>query len=382
MPHRPIPYSLAILWRSRSRFLPAVLAVTFSAALIAVQGGLLLGLLIYISLPIDHATADIWVTTADAESLTLAHAIPESWLLRLDGQPEIQRTEPYLLGFGMWHKPAQGGSENCCIIGSRLDEHSLGAIREVPADLRARLSEPGTVVVDALELAKLGLHRGVGEFAEINQQRVRVVGTIHGFQGFTAPFVFCSMPTARMLLPFFDQQPNQTMHVLARCRDPHEAAAVVQRLRAQHPDMGVYTTEEFSQKTRLYWLFRSSAGTVMLCTVTLALLVGLVVTRQTLYAAVLAALREYAVLDALGIPRWRLVTLVLAKSFWIGLIGIAIALPVVYGLSWAGSLVRTQVLLPSWLLLVTAALTLGMALVSGVSALRSLKQLEPATLLR
>lgn len=377
-----MPYSLAILWRSRSRYFPAVLAVTFSATLIAIQGGLLLGLLIYISLPIDHAAADLWVTTGDCPSLTLSHPIPEGWLLRVAAQPEVERAEPYLLGFGMWHKPDQGGSENCCIIGSRLDGDSLGVIREVTPEARRRLTEPGTVVVDEGELAKLGLRHGVDEFAEVNEQRVRVVGTVKGFQGFTAPFVFCSLHTARTLMPSFEQQPGLTMHVLARCKDPQAAAAVAERLRAQYPDMGVYTNLEFSRRTRVHWLFRSSAGSVMICTVILALLVGLVVTRQTLYAAALASLREYGVLDALGIPRWRLVALVLVKSFWIGLAGIALSLPVMFGLSWAAALIRTKVLLPSWLVVFTVGLTLVMALVSGVAALRSLKQIEPATLLR
>jgi putative ABC transport system permease protein len=377
-----LPYSLAILWRSRSRFLPAVLAVTFSATLIALQGGLLLGLLIFISLPIDHAQAHIWVTTADAPSLTLAEPIPENWLLRVAAQPEVDRAEPYLMGFGSWHKPGQGSSENCIIIGSRLDNDSLGVIREASVDLRTRLSEPGTVFVDEVELAKLGLRHGVNEFAEINHHRVRVVGTVRGFQGFTAPFVFCSLPTARMLMPMYTEQPDTIMHVLGRCRDPRDAAAVAERLRTHYPGMAAYTSADFSRRSQLHWLIRSSGGTVMVCTVALALLVGLVVTRQTLYAATIASLKEYAVLDALGIPRRRLILLVLAQSSWIGLAGFVLALPVIYSLSAAADLIHTKVLLPGWLLAVTTTLTLGMALVSGLSALRSLRQIEPALLLR
>jgi putative ABC transport system permease protein len=382
MTHRSIPYSLAILWRSRSRFLPAVLAVTFSATLITLQCGLLLGLLIFISLPIDHSSADLWVTTGDAPSLTLAQPIPENWLLRVAAQPEVERAEPYLMGYAAWHQPNQGGSENCCIIGSRLDSDSMGVIREATPEMRARLSEPGTVFVDEQDLFKLGLTHGNDEFAEINQRRVRVVGTVRGFKGFTAPFVFCSLQTARMLLPMYEEQPNVVMHVLARCKDPHAAAAVAARLREQYPEMGVYTSADFSLRTRMYWLIRSSAGTVMLCTVSLALLVGLVVTRQTLYAATIASLKEYAVLDALGIPRRRLVMLVLSKSFWIGVFGIAIAMPVIFGLAGAAGLVGTKVLLPVQLLACTTTVTVFMALISGVSALRSLRQLEPASLLR
>jgi putative ABC transport system permease protein len=112
------------------------------------------------------------------------------------------------------------------------------------------------------------------------------------------------------------------------------------------------------------------------------LLVGLVVTSQTLYGAVLASQREYAVLDALGIPRRRLVGLVLAQSFWIGLVGVVLALPLVFLFGKAAELLHTDVVLPAWLLLITAAITMLMALLSGVAALRSLRHVEPAQLLR
>ncbi len=377
-----MPYSLAILWRDRSRYLPAVLAVTFSAVLIAVQCGLVLGLLICTSVPIDHAGADIWVITSDAASMPQTYPIPDLWALRVARQPEVVRTETYLLGAGSWHKPNQGSAELCYLIGSRLDAGSLGVVRELSPDVRARLAEPGAVVVDEWDLENLGLSKGVGEHAELNGRRVRVVGTVRGFQGHNFIYVFCSLETARMLMPEFMQHPEMTMCVLARCKDPADAPAVVERLRRLHPDMGVYTRAELSRRVQMYWLFRSTGGTVMLCTISLALLVGLVVTSQTLYAAVLASLREYAVLDAMGIPRWRLIVLTLAKSFWIGAFGILLAFPVVLVLSWAALLMRTRVLLPVEMLLVTAALTMGMALVSGISALRPLRQVEPATLLR
>jgi putative ABC transport system permease protein len=377
-----MPYSLAILWRDRNRFLPAVLAVAFSAVLIAVQCGLVLGLLICTSVPIDHARADIWVLTSDAASLPQTYPIPEEWRLRLAEQPEIDRTEGYLLGAGNWHKPDRGSGELCFIIGSRLDADSLGVIGAIPPEVRARLTEPGTVVVDEWDLENLGLRRGVDQAAELNSLAVRVVGTVRGFQGHNFIYVFCSLETARRLLPPFGQRRDLTMCVLARCRNPADAPAVVQRLRTRYPDMGVYTRGELARRVQIYWLFRSTGGTVMLCTIVLAVLVGLVVTSQTLYAAVLASLREYAVLDALGIRRLRLAGLVMAQSFWIGALGIVLALPVTLALSWSAVLIRTRVLLPGVLLLATTGLTMGMALLSGLSALRPLRQVEPATLLR
>jgi putative ABC transport system permease protein len=317
----------------------------------------------------------------DAPSLQQCLPIPEWWQLRLTEQPEITRAEPYLLGAALWHKPHRSNSEYCFLIGSRMDENSLGLVRSMLPGVRQSLTEPGTVVVDDWELANLGLERGGGEQGEVNGQRVRVVGTVHGFQGHNFIYLFCSLQTARRLLPNF-QSGSSTLCILARCRNSDDAPRVVERLRRLYPDMGVYTREELSRKAQYYWLLRSTGGTVMICTIILALLVGLVVTSQTLYAASLAALREYAVLDALGIPRRRMVRLVMAKSFWIGAGGIALALPVIHVLSWGAVLIHTRILLGLDLQVFTCVVTLGNALLSGISALRVLRKVEPAVLLR
>jgi putative ABC transport system permease protein len=107
-----------------------------------------------------------------------------------------------------------------------------------------------------------------------------------------------------------------------------------------------------------------------------------VVTYQTLSAATKASLREYAVLRALGIPRWRMAMMVLAQSFWVGVIGVALALPAVHGLGYLADALGVHVELPWQLQAGAAAVTMVMALLSGLLALRALRQVEPAMLLR
>ena len=94
------------------------------------------------------------------------------------------------------------------------------------------------------------------------------------------------------------------------------------------------------------------------------------VTSQTLYAATAASLREYAVLRALGIPRWRMAGMVMAQSLWVGLGGIALALPLIFALAAGGDGAGARVLLPRWLFALGSGLTLAMALFSGLAALR------------
>jgi putative ABC transport system permease protein len=358
---------------------PAVLAVAFCAQLNILQWGILLGTLSVLSMPIDRSSADVWVASRDVLSLELGHPIPESWEARLASQPGVERTETYLFSFGYWHKPS-GGSEVCCVLGAQLGERSLGALSDLTPEMRMRLTEPGAVVVDASELDRLGIH-GVGDAAEVYGHRVTVVGLLHGFKSVGGPYVFCSLRTARMILPLFQEKPHDTMYLLARCRDEEAARQLVERLR-QYPDLSAFRRDEFSVRTRLYWLTQTNAGIGMGCTAGLALLVGLVVTSQTLYAATAASLREYAVLRALGIPRWRMAAMVVAQSFWVGLFGIALAMPVVFVLGACANFAGARVLLPLWLIVGGNALTMAMALLSGLTALRSLRLVEPIALLR
>ena len=88
-----MPYSLSTIWYERQRFLPGVLAVAFSALLIALQFGLLLGLFSITSIPIDESRADIWVGHPEVPSVDLGRPIPESWMAYL-ALPEVERTEP------------------------------------------------------------------------------------------------------------------------------------------------------------------------------------------------------------------------------------------------------------------------------------------------
>jgi putative ABC transport system permease protein len=369
-------YSLTTLWHERNRYLPGVFAVAFSALLIALQAGLLLGMFSINSIPIDHSSADIWIGNPDVASVDLGRPIPEAWLARVAGRPEIVQAEPFLQGFAHWNKPT-GGTELCCVVGARLHAGSLGALRELTPAMRARLSEPGACLVDESELSRLGIS-GVGAVAEISGKRMRVVGLLTGFKSLAGPYVFCSIPTARQ---FLHLRPDQTTYVLARCQDAANAPRVVDELR-RYASMSAFTSADFSLRSRLYWLTRTRAGIAIGCTAVLGLLVGAAVTSQTLYAATAAALREFAVLAALGIPRWRLRLSVLAQAFWIGIGGVVVALPFVFALAGLGGRVGAKVLLPGWLLGLAVLITICMALLAGLIALRSLRRIEPAILLR
>ena len=375
-------YALQTLWHERSRYLPGILAVAFSAVLIALQCGLLLGLFSITSLPIDNASEDahIWVGSQKVLSVDLGRPIPMTYMSRIHQDKRVEYVEDYYDAFASWTKP-DGSSDLCLVIGVNLNENSLGAVKELTPEMRVLLTQPGSVVVDEGELERLGI-KGVGDKAEINKQEVQVVGLIQGYKSLAGMYVYCSRDTARNLLRIV-MPSDHTTYFLVKCKRKEDAPLVVEELQRQYGnEMTAFTRQDFSYHSKMHWLTKTKAGIAIGYAAILGLLVGMVVTSQTLYAATTASAREFAILLALGIPRWRISMTVLAQSFWIGIIGMIVAYPTVHALAALAGLGGVNVLLPWQLMAGAAAVTILMALISGLMALRSVRQIEPMTLLR
>jgi putative ABC transport system permease protein len=67
--------------------------VAFSAVLIALQSGLLLGLFRITSIPVDNTRADVWVGSSEVLSVDLGRPIELTYLSRGAGDPRVDRIE-------------------------------------------------------------------------------------------------------------------------------------------------------------------------------------------------------------------------------------------------------------------------------------------------
>ena len=372
--------ALQSLWHERSRYASGVLAVTFSAVLIALQCGLLLGLFKITSIPIDHTSADIWLGSTGVPSVDLGKPVPSSYLTRVEGMPGVTSVELYIANFANFTKPG-GGTELCFLLGSVLDDGAAGSADVLSREQRDALTEPLTIIVDESDIGRLWLDKGNGN-PKINGKEVRVIGTVKGIKSLAAPWVFCSLHTARQLMGFL-LPPEHVTYILAKCESPERAKEVAAELRTVYSeDMGAYTSDDFSYRSREYWLTKTKAGIAIGYAALLGLLVGAVITYQTLYSATAASAKEFAILLALGIPRWRISMMVLAQSFWVGILGVVLSYPVCLLLRFGASQVGADVDLRWEVMGGAAVVTLVMAVLAGTLALRSVRQIEPMTLLR
>jgi putative ABC transport system permease protein len=363
-------------WR---RFAPAAVAVGFSGLLVLVQAGLILGVFSLASVYVSRSSADLWVGYPGVQSIDLGRPITGAteYFLRLD--PRVARVEPFYWGTGEW-RTDRHGRVNVYIVGLDPRPGAMALSQVLPEDLRVRLREPDAVLVDEADLGKLETR--IGGLAEINGRRVRVVGVTQGLRALGGVNVIASVPTAQRLDPSVGFA-GGAAYFIAGLHNPSQAAAVAADLQAigRHRGFEVMTARGFADRSTLYWLAESGAGVAFVFGSVVAVLVAAVVTSQTLAAAVVASLKDYAALRALGFTVGSLRAIVLAQTAWIAAGGLVLA-GLLTGLLAALARAQATPLVLSGPMVTAALLLVALvALGSGLWALRRVSQADPAALL-
>ena len=362
-------------WR---RFLPAVVAVAFSGLLVLMQAAIILGIFSLSSLYVTRSDADLWIGFPGVQSLDLGRPITSRAELFVWMNPHVRRVEPFLWGSGEWRTPKRG-MVNVYIVGVETGAEAMALSDTLAPALRSALAAPGAVVVDEADLHKLQVE--VGGLAEINGQRVRVVGATRGLRGLGGVNAIASLATTRALDPAAGPD-GKTAYLLARLDDPARADEVATALNASGGGtLEALTADKFARRTTRYWLVESGAGVAFMLGSVVAILVSVIITSQTLAAAVAGSLKEYAALRALGFPMSALRRIVLAQSGWVGAAGLAVAAALAALLAGAARAGAVPAVFSIAMMALAAALVMVTALGSGLFALRRVGQADPAVLL-
>ena len=365
-------------WR---RFLPAVVAVAFSGLLLMVQAALVLGIFGSAAVYIEASKGDLWIGYPGTRTIELGRLLPSDtdiWV-RLD--EAVDRVEPYRWIYGDWRVRNDLGAFSMYVSGIDTSDDGLVFAKVLPGDLRLRLEQPDSVIVDATDLDKLGV--AVGDRPRINGHVVEVVGTVSGLRTLGGVNILASLETAGRIQPG-GLADDRVAYYVVKLRDPAQLQAAHQRLNEQGRQHGfqVWTRDEFSKVVTHYWLLETGAGLGVLFLAVVVSVVGAVITSQTLMGAVAGSAAEYAALQALGVGMSALRAVVLEQAAWIGATGIVLGTLGAAAALWLARRHDVPVAVDGWASLGCAALVFGIALVSGWAAVRALRRADPATLLR
>jgi putative ABC transport system permease protein len=389
-----------LAWRNlvhqKVRTLIAVAGVVFAAVLILMQLGFLSSVQGTATLLYDQLDFDLLLTADEYLDLNRTRSFPELSLVRSLGVKDVESAVPVFIGPNVWRDPDDPSRRwNIMVVGIQPGDPVFGTADEAGRELnrlKPKIAQPDTVLIDKRSRPEFRSRPGPGESEatrdgrEIGAERelgvmaVTLIGEYELGTGFGANgMVVTSRETFAKSYGGGEVEPNLGLVKLRPGADRKEAG---DELRALLPEnVRVWTRQEINEHEREYWKNATSVGKIFFMGVAVALLVGVVFVYQVMASDITNRLPEFATLKAMGYGSWYLAGVVLQQAVYLALIGYLPALLIAWGLY---ALTREKARLPIAMdpltVLFVLALTVVMCSVSGVLALRKVRQADPADL--
>ena len=371
-------FTLALrnLFHDRIRLAVTLIGILFSIVLVAVQLGMYLGSSRIITAHIDHADADLFITTNGAKSFEdggnfLLSERERHQALATEG---VQSVVPLFVNFAEWRKPG-GGFARVVIVGSNFEDQGLVPWALTEGTLED-IKTPDAVAVDKSYFEELGV-TGIGDSAQAALGRVKIRALTQGVRSFTrAPYVYTTLNKARLL---FDAPAGRSTFLLVKVSPGANVDSVKAAIASRLESAEVLTKDEFRTRSLKQWLFGTGAGFALIGGALLGSLVGTVIVAQTLYSSTKDHIHEFATLRALGSSASYIHRVILTQaglSAVIGyVLGMTIALVILYFSKGSSLPLVMTPGLAFWLF----ALTIAMCAISALSAIVKVTKIDPAT---
>jgi putative ABC transport system permease protein len=291
-----VDLAIKTLLHDKLRFAITVAGVAFAVALIVFQLGLFLGLLENASTEIDHANADLWVTSKNCANIDFGLTFPETRVDRLRSIVGVARADNLLLAYVIVSLP-NGSLETAETYGLK-DFHAWNLPWDVAEGNVDDLRRGAYAFFDESSRKRFG-NFAVGDYREVDGHRLRIIGVTRGVKSFTTtPVLFMDYDVLQSLnLPLRE---GKTSFVLVKLEPGANVDAVRNAIRERLPYAGVYTKQEWAARSRAYWITNTGLGLNMGLTVFLGVLVGVVVVAQTLYTSTMEHIKEFGTVKAIG----------------------------------------------------------------------------------
>jgi putative ABC transport system permease protein len=362
------------LFHDRLRFIATIVGIVFSIVLVSVQMGLFLSFESMVTTMIDHAPADLWIVPLGTKCFEDTSLLDERERFRAMAVKGVSDAVPILISFAQWRVPT-GGTVPVLVIGSNPRTRGLHPWNILEGSLDS-LAIPDAVAIDRSYSERLG-SKGLGDTAEIRDQRAQVQVVTKGIRSFTTtPYVFAVLDRARA---YTGTPSNKTTYLLLHLAAGVDVENVRSRLKATLAKAEVLTPDEFRERSRSFWLFETGAGAALIAGALLGMIVGSVIVAQTLYSNTKEHLNEFATLRAIGSSSTYIHAVIIVQALLSAVIGFVIAAATGLLIVKATADTALPVVMTPMLIASLFLLTIAMCVASAISAIIQVVRIDPAT---
>jgi putative ABC transport system permease protein len=373
----------------------AVMALALSGLLVLAMTGVFIGIGKGFTATIERSSADIIIMQPGATSLIGGPSgVPRRFIPLAYRNPQVVEVQPLDGAGGSFQSvknvdPTMSQAERARqrapkqeFVRASIIDTTPGAVT-IPTDyspeLVDALRQPYTVAIDETAIAKLGVK--LGDRALYNGQTVTVAGITRGYPNMMGSTIVMSRDTLRMLGQA-DTGPR-VGPLMVKLRDPAQAELVAGQLNTLGDGQWKAWTRQELADANASAMFEEGILVIIIggCVV-LGTIIGVAITWQTLRGAIMANIKEFASLRALGVGMGSLNRIVMELSFWVGLVGVAAAIGLTLLVQMLALANAVIIALPPVLLIVVGGGLVVIAMLSGLLSLGILKNSQPADLLR
>lgn len=369
-------------WR---RYMAAIVALAFSGLLVLAQVGMFMGIGKAFTATIDRARADVMVLAPGSTGLFNGgpSGVARRVMPVVQSHPDVVAVADLDGSGGRWQNVVEGDAPRKTeFVQVTIIDAVPGAVT-VPTDysdeLVEALRQPFGVAIDETAKGRLGVE--LGDKAIYNGKTVRVVAITRGYPNMMQAGVVMSRDTLRML-----GEANTGERVgplMVSIRPGADPERVVAQLNAQsRGQFKAWTRAQLGEANQAA-MFKENFIVIMLgFSLFLGILIGVAITWQTLRGAIMANIKEFASLRALGVSMGSLRGIVMELSFWVGVAGILASGLLTWGVSLLATGGGLTMSFPIPMVAGVCVMLLVIALASGFLSLGVLKKSQPADLLR
>ena len=384
--------TLLFEWR---RYMAAVMALALSGLLVLAMTGVFIGIGKGFTAQIERSRADIIVMQPGAKSLIGGPSgVPRRFIPLVYNNPDVVEVQPLDGAGGTFQsvknvdptlsqadRAKQGAPRQAFVQASIIDTtpDAVTIPTDYSQDLIDALRQPYTVAVDETALPQLGVK--LGDKALYNGQTVTVAAITRGYPNMMQANVVMSRDTLRMLGQA-DTGPR-VGPLMVKLRDPSQARYVADQLNEMGDGQWKAWTRQELADANAGAMFEEGILVIIIggCVV-LGIIIGVAITWQTLRGAIMANIKEFASLRALGVSMGSLRRIVMELSFWVGVVGVGAAILLTWLVSLLAAANAVIISLPPVLLIVVGGGLILIAMGSGLLSMGILKKSQPADLLR
>jgi putative ABC transport system permease protein len=403
------------LFEDKARFLVAQAGILFAVSLVTIQLGILKGFTRSTSLLIDHATADLWISSKEMVNLELTSPLPAEFLAQADATPGVARAEVLLLRAGRW-RDERGNLSSIRIYGFNPDGQLFAHFPPGQANFQS-IKQPYAVMVDRANLKSLDLEK-IGDRGMIGNLPAQVVGLATDTRSIaSSPAIFTSLENANAYgnaelsssvsciakpggagmdctnqfqtgaksLPSPVPPPRRLnlgdpiTYILIQAQPGQDLGQLRQRLESRLVGTRVFTQAEMARQTRDYWQDRTGVGFILGLGALVGFIVGMVIVGQILYSSVADHIREFGTLKAMGASNWVIYGVIIEQALWMAVLGYIPSMGLCMGLSaWTLSAKGIVILIEPVMAASVFGLTLVMCVGSALFAVQKVTRVDPA----